>query len=86
MPDDPATRHSAFLHELAEGLQTTGSYLAAARRLIDSDSATQRASASDVIERAVDQLSRAQAAFHRLRGHLSERESDDKASLASSSD
>lgn len=70
MADDLLSVHAAQLHELAEGLQTTGAYLAAARRLSRGEANMDR-SAAEVIEKAMGELARANAAFHHFREQLS---------------
>ena len=58
-----------LLQELAEGLQSAGTYLSAARR-ISSHDASRHASIAEILEKAADEMARAQTAFHRLRDHL----------------
>lgn len=57
-----------LLHEVAEGLQSTGHYLGAIRRV----STSEGTSTADMMDKAAAELARAQAAFHRLHTHLSE--------------
>jgi hypothetical protein len=82
MAEGPMASLSDFLHELAEGLQSTGTYLSAARR-ISSNNTPEHASAADMISKAADELMRAHTAFHRLRDHLSEQGSQHGGSSAS---
>ncbi len=58
-----------LLQELAEGLQSAGTYLSAARRISTHD-ASKQASIAEILEKAADEMMRAQTAFHRLRDHL----------------
>jgi hypothetical protein len=84
MADGPTPSLSGLLHELAEGLQSTGTYLSAARR-ISSHAATmhlEHASIADIISKAADELMRAHTAFHRLRDHLSKQSSQHGGSSA----
>ena len=71
MTDGPGPAHPNLFHELAEGLQAAGSYLAAARRLHDRGP-HDHSLAAEVVEKAAAELARAQKAFHHLRVHLSE--------------
>ena len=73
MADRPRGPHGALLHELAEGLQSTGSYLAAARKLHLGEKSG-HALLAGVVEKAASELARAQAAFHMLRVQLGEAE------------
>jgi hypothetical protein len=59
-----------LLHELAEGLQSVGNYLGAARRVARCDP-SERQPDIDIIEKALDELSRSKTAFHELRARLS---------------
>ena len=58
-----------LLQELAEGLQSAGTYLSAARRIRTHD-ASNHASIAEMLEKAAHEMMRAQTAFHRLRDHL----------------
>lgn len=82
MANGPMASLSGLLHELAEGLQSTGTYLSAARRLSNSHASGQ-ASTSEMISKAADELMRAHTAFHRLRDHLSNQSSQPGGSSAS---
>jgi hypothetical protein len=59
-----------LLHELAEGLQSVGNYLGAARRVTRCDP-SERQPDIDILEKALDELSRSKIAFHALRARLS---------------
>ena len=74
MADGPMASLPDLLHELAEGLQSTGTYLSAARRM-SSNNASEQASTTDIVSKAADELMRAHTAFHRLRDHLSKQSS-----------
>lgn len=54
------------MHELAEGLQSTGSYLEVAKRLCSNGTVGERTMA-EAIEKAIQEITRANAAFHPLR-------------------
>lgn len=58
-----------ILHELSEGLQSTGSYLSVARR-ISGYTTSGHAATADMIAKAADELVRVQTAFHQLRAYL----------------
>ena len=62
-----ACRLSGLLQEVAEGLQSAGSCLGAARRI---SSQSEHASTAYMIDKAAGEIVRAQIAFHRLRDHL----------------
>lgn len=64
--EESAVAFGSLQHELAERLQTTGNYLSVARRLLDGAS-SKPMSVSEVIDKAIEQLGRAQATFHQLR-------------------
>jgi len=70
MADGPLPTLSDLLHELAERLQATGTYLRAAR-VISGQSTPEHASTVDTLEKAAGELLRAQIAFHQLRDQLS---------------
>ncbi len=57
---------SSLLQELAEGLQSTGNYLAAARK----HNGSSHAPIVEILDRAVVEMIRTQSSFHRLREHL----------------
>ena len=59
----------SLLHELAEGLHSTGNYLRALRRAAPND-AHEWTSNLEIIEKALDELGRSTAAFHILRRRL----------------
>jgi len=69
MADETIPPLSDLLQELAEGLQSAGTYLSAARR-ISSHNASENTSIAEIIDKAASELMRAQTAFHRLRDHL----------------
>jgi hypothetical protein len=58
-----------LLHEVAEGLQSAGAYLGAARP-ISGYNASEHASIAEIIDKAAGGITRAQTAFHQLREHL----------------
>lgn len=60
---------NALMHELAEGLQATGSYLSALRRTLRR-AGTIGDDESEVIERALAQWARSQHAMRELRAFL----------------
>ena len=74
MADGPNSMVSLLLHELAEQLQSAGSYLRVASRIISHNAsdhnASDHAATADIMEKAADELQRAQTAFHGLREHL----------------
>ena len=69
MVSDNIPNLSVVLHELAEGLHSTGNYLSALRRVARSD-ARDRTSRIDMIEKALDELGRSRGAFKLLRAQL----------------
>jgi hypothetical protein len=58
-----------LLHELAEGLQSVGNYLGAARRAARTDPSEGHPNI-DIVEKALDELSRSRTALRRLRARL----------------
>ncbi|MGB8365522.1 MAG: hypothetical protein ACLQUZ_14180 [Rhizomicrobium sp.] len=69
MADGPDSMVSLLLHELAERLQSAGSYVKVASRIV-SHNASDQAATAEIMEKAADELQRAQTAFHGLREHL----------------
>jgi hypothetical protein len=70
MADGATPVLSDLLHNLAEALQASGTYLTAARR-INGHSTSDAVPITELIEKATSELVRAQKAFHCLRAHLS---------------
>ncbi len=64
---------SDLLHEVAEGLQSAGTYLSAARR-ISAHNLSEGRSNAQAIDKASSEVARAQAALHQLRKHLTSKQ------------
>lgn len=64
--DERGVTYGSLRHELAERLQAADNYLRVARRLLEGG-AFGRVSLPEAIDKAIEQLERAEATFHQLR-------------------